>query len=249
MLRRLVQDQWYCTRGDSCIWGLDCNTREQRACDKHPFLPEPPLKISEEKRKLSSSSPLKLPQEPNCSATAECLSCRPPSPSGTWGGHVWRPLSVSVSLCLSLRVMSRVEQLCNDSCTTACAPDSVLYPLIGAFGVAKSVSHLGLRVFSVPWRMTAGAMWAPFLSLSLPTQRQCIKSPGSRTRPCKSRAACLPTGLVSQRLDNSWSLWAVWQDRRNWSPAFISALWGQLPTCAPQGIWACGCLVHEPYQV
>lgn len=125
MLRRLVQDQWYCTRGDSCIWGLDCNTREQRACDKHPFLPEPPLKISEEKRKLSSSSPLKLPQEPNCSATAECLSCRPPSPSGTWGGHVWRPLSVSVSLCLSLRVMSRVEQLCNDSCTTACAPDSV----------------------------------------------------------------------------------------------------------------------------
>lgn len=46
-------------------------------------------------------------------------------------------------------------------------------------------------------RSHVGAPFFPFL----PTEMQCILL-GSRTRACKSRA-CLPTGLVSQRLDHS----------------------------------------------
>lgn len=127
----------------------------------------------------------------------------------------------------------------------------MLHPVIGAFGVAKSISHLGPRVLSVPWRKKTGYQTAgAFLSLSLSTEMQCFKS-GSRTRPCKSRAACLPRGLVSQILDHSPSCSHIRNcvtGQKKPKPAFISALWVQLPTCAPQGIWACGCLAHEPFQ-
>lgn len=90
-----------------------------------------------------------------------------------------------------------------------------------------------------------------FPPLSFPTEMQCIESLGSRTRPCKSRAVSQQELYYGDQiiLLLTYTLWTVWQHRRSWSPAFISALWIQLPTCAPQGVWAYGCLVHEPYPV
>lgn len=218
-------------RRQLCLWAR-LHYKEQTTCDKHPFLPEPPLKTTEEKTELAYpfSNCLKSPVAlPHLSAWAKCHQ----APQG----HE-EDMSGSPTLSHKLSVMSRGEHnFAMTAARLAGAPDSV-YAASSNWRIwsDKTCFPPCQRVFSVPWRksgyQTAGAMWGllsfPFSPLRCSVSSWAAGPEHANPEPVSQQDLCHKDWIILL----AHTLWTVWQDKRNQSPAFISALWGQLPRCS-----------------
>lgn len=65
------------------------------------------------------------------------------------------------------------------------------------------------------------------------TESQWMKSPGSRTRPCKSYPREVLYHWDTIILLLAHTVWITWQDKRNWSPVFIPVLRVQATATRP----------------
>lgn len=148
-------------RRQLCLWAR-LQYKEQTTRDKHPFLPEPPLKTTEEKTELAYpfSNCLKSPVAlPHLSAWAKCHQA-PQGHEEDMSGSLSLSLSFTNS-ALSAEGNTTLQWQLQDWLVLLTL--SMLHPATGEFGETKPVSHLARGCSVSPWRksgyQTAGAMW------------------------------------------------------------------------------------------
>lgn len=193
--------------------------------------------------------PSKTASRAQCFATLEGSENTwvPQAPQGR-GGHVWQPLSFRNSTLWTVEY-----NFCNDSCKSRCCSWLYAASNIEAFGVTKSFPPWPEGVqcpLEEDWLADSRSYMDSFSSPSSSHWDAVYQVPragpdhANPELPVSQQDLCHKDQIILL----AHTLWTVWQHKRKESPAFISAPWVQLPTCAPQGTWAQGCLVHEPYQ-